>query len=548
MPTMTIPIITDSTEPEEADASIQLELEPGTSTIFVGPNGSGKTRLGVLIEAQLSQQGIRSVRRVAAQRGIALNDRPRLLSFEESQKAYYFGNTGWNESNALQLRYSNIDPAIKPLADFDAVLQALYAEQAQVSVKYTQQRNAGNDPSVPRPKFEKLRELWTSVLPLRELNIEHGHTLVTPIGGGELAEYEASKLSDGERVIFYMLGQALLAEQNTVLIVDEPELHIHKAILARLWDEIEGARPDLAFVYVTHDLEFASTRSSANIYGIEEYSPIGPSWRMVKVDPQDQFPDSIALRIIGSRQNVLFVEGETDAELFRAIFPEMNIISVGNHQQVITCTKTFNTNRKLHHKRCFGIVDRDGRSIKQVESLEESDVYVLPVSELENLFLLPAVWRAVLEAKKFEGANLQEKLDAAKKLVMDRAADKATSFAVGQAKRVLDRKLKSMGLNEGEDKQKLQQEWSELQSEIDIVKIVEAAEGELQSALESEDLEGVLRVFDDKSMLNDVITAAFGQRAKAFKQELLRILHSDSEDSRSVKAAIRDVLPVFSLE
>ncbi|MEP0944835.1 MAG: AAA family ATPase [Rhizobiaceae bacterium] len=55
-------------------------------------------------------------------------------------------------------------------------------------------------------------------------------------------EYSAADMSDGERVVFYLIAQALLEKPDSLLIFDEPELHINRSILAKLWDEIEGAR------------------------------------------------------------------------------------------------------------------------------------------------------------------------------------------------------------------------------------------------------------------------------------------------------------------
>ena len=33
-------------------------------------------------------------------------------------------------------------------------------------------------------------------------------------------------MSDGERAIFYLIGQTLAASSDSVLIIDEPELHL----------------------------------------------------------------------------------------------------------------------------------------------------------------------------------------------------------------------------------------------------------------------------------------------------------------------------------
>ena len=63
----------------------------------------------------------------------------------------------------------------------------------------------------------------------------------------ESADYSASEMSDGERAVFYILGQVLSANEGSILIFDEPELHIHKSIISNLWDEIEKLRPDCSF-------------------------------------------------------------------------------------------------------------------------------------------------------------------------------------------------------------------------------------------------------------------------------------------------------------
>src|SRR5690606_4587480 len=70
-------------------------------------------------------------------------------------------------------------------------------------------------------------------------------------------------LSDGERVVFYLIGKCLQAPSKSIIIVDEPEIHLHKAIMSKLWNALEQERNDCLFVYLTHDLEFAISRTAA---------------------------------------------------------------------------------------------------------------------------------------------------------------------------------------------------------------------------------------------------------------------------------------------
>ena len=97
----------------------------------------------------------------------------------------------------------------------------------------------------------------------------------------ESADYSASEISDGERAVFYILGQVLSANEGSILIFDEPELHIHKSIISNLWDEIEKLRPDCSFLMITHDIEFAATRV-AKKYVIRNYYS-APAWDISEI-------------------------------------------------------------------------------------------------------------------------------------------------------------------------------------------------------------------------------------------------------------------------
>jgi len=156
------------------------------------------------------------------------------------------------------------------LRDFDHVLTALYAENNDVSISYRQSSiaNPGVYVTPPPAKIDRVKSIWATLLPHRELVVLGGNLKTRTKNS---YEYSACEMSDGERVIFYLIAQTLLAKADTVLIFDEPELHINKSILAKLWDSIESARPDCAFLYITHDVEFASSRHAATKYALHAF-------------------------------------------------------------------------------------------------------------------------------------------------------------------------------------------------------------------------------------------------------------------------------------
>jgi predicted ATP-dependent endonuclease of OLD family len=62
---------------------------------------------------------------------------------------------------------------------------------------------------------------------------------VSPTPSSGQKSYAGGEMSDGERAIFYFLGQCLVAPENAAIIIDEPEAHVHKSILQQLWNSIE---------------------------------------------------------------------------------------------------------------------------------------------------------------------------------------------------------------------------------------------------------------------------------------------------------------------
>ena len=55
-------------------------------------------------------------------------------------------------------------------------------------------------------------------------------------------DYHGKEMSDGERVALYAMGQCLCAPTGSILIIDEPELHLHSSIMQSLWDKLEEAQ------------------------------------------------------------------------------------------------------------------------------------------------------------------------------------------------------------------------------------------------------------------------------------------------------------------
>jgi ABC-type ATPase involved in cell division len=79
-------------------------------------------------------------------------------------------------------------------------------------------------------------------------------------------QYSPKKLSAGEGSIFLILCQVACAPVRAVVIIDEPELHLEQAKSVHLCTVLERMRPDVFFVYLTHQLAIASRPVSRCIH------------------------------------------------------------------------------------------------------------------------------------------------------------------------------------------------------------------------------------------------------------------------------------------
>jgi len=209
-----------------------LNIAAGTSTIIVGANGSGKTRLGVLLENQIPPL---FVQRIAAQKSLTLRDDISLISFERANNFLRFGGPDFQGAHKSHGRWAS-KPATHLLNDVDALMQALFSAHNRVASEHLKERKSNPNIEIPVTKLEKSKQIWEQLLPHRVLEITEASIQVIPLGSTASARYSGSEMSDGERGIVYFLGQSLVAPDNAVIIVDEPESHVHRAILRRLWN------------------------------------------------------------------------------------------------------------------------------------------------------------------------------------------------------------------------------------------------------------------------------------------------------------------------
>ena len=536
--------------PRKDNSNLELTLKAGKTTIIIGANGSGKTRLAVYLEEQLGEKA----HRIAAHRALSLNPNIEKISEAKAKQGLFYGNPEWAKdiSQRKSARWNNKSSTYL-LNDFDRLLQYLFAQQNNLAVENHQKSKRGEEITNSETKLDILQEVWERLLPTKKLRITADDIRVSSIGI-ESADYSASEMSDGERAVFYILGQVLSANEDSILIFDEPELHIHKSIISNLWDEIEKLRPDCSFLMITHDIEFAATRV-AKKYVIRNYYS-APAWDISEI-PDSELDEQTITLILGSRKPILFVEGEKtslDMEIYRLCYPEWTVIPKGACKDVIQAVSSLrklNEDMPILNIKCAGIVDRDTRDNSQIQKLEGEGIKVLLCSEIENIFSRSSVAYEILKIEDFTDDELTNKQEQFKTELLDYiqdklSGDKLEKFVVKRIHRRIDTYLKNIDLsdtqNSNDMKDKLISELSAL-TNSKINEWISEMKNEIQKCIDHQDIDGLLEIYEDKGLLAKTASILRDARKSDFENWLMRKL---KVPNNRLLQAIKSVLPELS--
>lgn len=398
----------------DSGSTISKTLQVDRSLVLIGANGAGKSRMGVAIERAHAS----TTRRISAHKILTIPQDITLVPLEIAEGALDFGNIQTAriaQQNPLNLygfregsRWQGGSGIEKPLDDFTALLSLFFARMRIYNDDYVRavddhvHRNGPDAPTLaktPSPS-ERLQTIWSKLLP--HVNISLLNEKVTAAVGS--SSFPAGRMSDGERVIFYMCAHVILAAPNSMLIIDEPELHIHRSLVSTLWSLLEDERPDCTFVYITQDLEFAGSRVGSRVLWIRSYD--GNEWLWEEVRANEELPIALKLEILGSRRRTFFVEGVKgglDAQIYSVLFPEVSVKPQGGCKEVIQLVRAAANDELAGGLSIEGIVDRDFRSEAEITSLRDDHIHVLNVAEVENLYCLPEIISAV--ARRFYAAD-----------------------------------------------------------------------------------------------------------------------------------------------
>ena len=352
-------------------------------------------------------------------------------------------------------------------------------------------------------------------------------------------------MSDGERVALYLLGQVLCAPPRAVIVIDEPEIHLHRAIQASLWDRAEASRPDCIFVYVTHDLEFAGSRSGARKIWTKSFD--GNCWEWQEVESSTELPDELVLQVLGSRRPVMFVEGDAnsyDSTLYRALYPDRLILPMSSCRRVIGARRAMRELRSFHNLDIEGVIDRDHRSDEEIGAPRSQGLMVADVAEVENLFCVPGALTAA--AKQLNVSDTHAAVQAAKARVISELEKMTDSQIAARAIAELQFKLGGFGPKAGKaNLSTIQSDLANHVANLDVAEVFKKSTGLFEGIIERKDYDSALRYYNCKG-ITSFVAGAFGLKSDTYCTMVTGIVRSEEGASLAGEMRSQDFLRAFS--
>lgn len=351
--------------------------------------------------------------------------------------------------------------------------------------------------------------------------------------------YSIAKLSDGERNAILIAANVLTVPAGTLLLIDEPERHLHRSIVSPLLSLLLKERPDCAFVVSTHEamLPVDNPRSKvlltrACVYDGDQVT----SYDVDLLEKTDAIDDDLKRTILGERRKIVFVEGvehSLDKPLYSLLFPNASIVAKANCREVENAVFGIKGTDDLHWVKPFGLVDNDSSEPDRIADLQSKGVIALNVYSVESIYYHPDVQKLASEklATVVGGdpaAKLKKANDDAIKAIRETAKHLSNRIAEKAARAQVFSLLPKKGeVAEG----------GERTAKIDFAKFAQDEASRLASLVNASNFVGILQRYPIReSPALDAIAKAlnFANRTQ-YETAVRKLLVDDSEAVRLVQ-------------
>ncbi len=246
-----------------------------------------------------------------------------------------------------------------------------------------------------------------------QIKVDKGSKLIAE--GQNCPDYSIAELSDGERNALLIIANVLTAPEDTLILLDEPERHLHRSIVSPLLSTLLAYRDDCAFVISTHDVSLPLDQKITSALLLRSYVHNPQHWVADYIDAIEEMDELTALAILGSRKIILFIEGtpsSLDTQLYHILFPSVSVRPVGSCVDVERIVKGLRTSDKAHWVSALGIIDKDNRSDEECEKLLLDGIAALEQYSVESIYYHPIVINGVLKrVSEIDGTDIAKAVE-----------------------------------------------------------------------------------------------------------------------------------------
>ena len=205
------------------------------------------------------------------------------------------------------------------------------------------------------------------------VSVEANDEIVATRNGSE--PYSIAKLSDGERNAILIAANVLTVPAETLLLIDEPERHLHRSIVSPLLTLLLKERPDCPFIVSTHEPLLPVDNPGSQVLLTRACNYEGETVTTYDIDLLEsttEIDDDLKRTILGERRKIVFIEGvehSLDKPLYSLLFPNASIVAKANCREVENAVVGIKGSTELHWVNSFGLVDNDSSEPERIADL-----------------------------------------------------------------------------------------------------------------------------------------------------------------------------------
>lgn len=414
--------------PRISGETLQVTIKAGDRLFIVGANGSGKS---ALIQYFVSSHHKYKIRRITAHRRTVIDtqhpsfpNQDRELFAKQYKQQEANDDARWKENvRFAQLKQSAVlfDLVAKENSQARSIAQHIRDKDIQGAAKTASRSNS---------PFEQINKLFRTGNLTVSLKLSEDSKILA-YHEDENTNFSIAQMSDGERNAALIAADVLVAEPETILLIDEPERHLHRSVIEPLLSALFEMRKDCAFVISTHEIALPVTDPEANVLMLRSCRWNGDTtiaWDVEILEANTILPEDLKRSILGSRQKILFVEGTSnslDLPLYSALFPDISVVPKGSCVDVQKAAKGLRESENLHHIKAFGLIDRDNRTEKEVKQLANRYIFALDMCSAEALYYCSdSIATVAKQQAESLGRNVDILIISAKEKALDALSEK----------------------------------------------------------------------------------------------------------------------------